>query len=73
MQVWVDQHNLARRLYLSFPECVAQQHLRLAMTMDLFDFGTKATVTLPTDAQSYDITSLVDRQLANQKLGCSAS
>ena len=41
--------------------------------MDLFDFGTKATVTLPTDAQSYDITPLVDRQLANQKLGCAAS
>ena len=73
MQVWVDHHNFARRLYLSFPECVAQQHLRLALTMDLFDFGTKATVTLPTDAQSYDITSLVDQQLANQKLGCAAS
>jgi hypothetical protein len=73
MQVWIDHHNFARRLYLSFPECVAQQHLHLAMTMDLFDFGTKASVTLPTDAQSYDITSLVDQQLANQKLGCSAS
>jgi hypothetical protein len=72
MQIWIDHHNLARRLYLSFAECVAQQHLRLGMTMDLFDFGTQAKVTLPTDAQSYDITSLVDRQLANQKLGCSA-
>jgi hypothetical protein len=73
MQVWIDHHNFARRLYLSFPECVAQQHLRLGMTMDLFDFGTKATVALPTDAQSYDITSEIDRTLANQKLGCSAS
>jgi hypothetical protein len=73
MQIWVDHHDFARRLSLSFPECVAQQHLRLAMTMDLFDFGTTATVTLPTDAQSYDITSLVDQQLAKQKLGCTAS
>jgi hypothetical protein len=73
MQVWIDHHNLARRLSLSFPECVAQQHLRIAMTMDLFDFGTKATVTLPSPAQSYDITPLVDRQLANQKLSCSPS
>jgi hypothetical protein len=73
MQVWVDAHHFARRLYLSFPECVAQQHLRLGLTMDLFDFGTKASVTLPTAAQSYDITSLVDHQLANQKLGCAAS
>jgi hypothetical protein len=73
MQIWVDHHNLARRLYLSFPECVAQQHLHLGMTIDLFDFGTKATVTLPTEAQSYDITSLVDRELATEKLGCAAS
>jgi hypothetical protein len=73
MQVWIDHHDYARRLYLSFPECVAQQHLHLGLTMDLFDFDTKATVPLPTDAQSYDITSLVDRELANQKLGCTAS
>jgi hypothetical protein len=73
MQVWVDHNDFARRLYLSFPECVAQQHLRLGMSMDLFDFGTKATVTLPTDAQSYDITSLIGQQLSKQKLGCSAS
>jgi hypothetical protein len=73
MQIWVDHHDLARRLYLSFPECVAQHHLHLGMTIDLFDFGTKATVTLPTEAQSYDITSLVDRELATQKLGCAAS
>jgi hypothetical protein len=73
MQIWVDHHDFARRLYLSFPECVAQQHLRFGMTMDLFDFGTTATVSLPSDAQSYDITSLVDQQLAKQKLGCAAS
>jgi hypothetical protein len=73
MQVWIDHHNLARRLYLSFPECVAQQHLRLGMTMDLFDFGTNTAVTLPTEAQSYDITSMIDRELAKQKLGCTAS
>jgi hypothetical protein len=73
MQIWVDHHDFARRLSLSFPECVAQQHLHLAMTMDLFDFGTTATVSLPSDAQSYDITSLIDQQLAKQKLGCTAS
>jgi hypothetical protein len=73
MQIWVDHHDYARRLYLSLPECVAHQHLRLGLTMDLFDFGTKSTVSLPSDAQSYDITSLVDQRLATQKLGCSAS
>jgi hypothetical protein len=73
MQVWVDDHHFARRLYLSFPECVAQQHLRFGMTIDLFDFGNHAALTLPTESQSYDITSLVDGELANQKLsGCAS-
>jgi hypothetical protein len=73
VQVWVDDHSLARRMSLSFPECVADQHLHLSMTVDMYDFGTKANVTLPSDDQSYDITSLVDQQLAHQKLGCTAT
>jgi hypothetical protein len=73
MQVWVDHDHFARQLYLSFPECVAQQHLRFGMTIDLFDFGTHTPVTLPTESESYDITSLIDRELADQKLsGCAA-
>ena len=73
MQVWIDRHDLARRLSVSFPECVAQQHLHVSMTMDLFDFGTKATVMLPTPAESYDISSLVDQQLTTHQLGCAGS
>jgi hypothetical protein len=72
-QVWIDDHHLARRISLSFPECVGNEHLHLSMTVDMFDFGTKANVTLPSASQSYDITSLVDQELANQKLGCTAS
>jgi len=73
MQVWIDSRDLTRQLYLSFPECVGQQHLHLGLTVDLFDFGTKAAISLPTAAQSYNITSLVNQQLSNQKLGCSAT
>jgi hypothetical protein len=73
MQVWVDHDHFARQLFLSFPECVAQQHLRFGMTIDMFDFGTSAPVTLPTGSQSYDITSLIDRELANQQpSGCAS-
>jgi hypothetical protein len=70
VQVWIDDHNFARRMALSFPECVADQHLHVAMTVDMFDFGTKANVTLPSPSQSYDITSLVNQQLAHQKVAC---
>jgi hypothetical protein len=70
MQVWIDDHNLTRRIEASFPECVDQQHLNLSVSVDMYDFGTRASVTLPSASQSYDITPLVDRQLAHQKLGC---
>jgi hypothetical protein len=73
MQVWIDHHNLTRRMAVSLPECVGDQHLHLALTMDMYDFGTQANVSLPSASQSYDITPLVDQQLAHQKLGCSAT
>jgi hypothetical protein len=33
----------------------------------------QAKVSLPAASQSYDITSLVDQQLGNQKVSCAAS
>ena len=73
VQVWIDDHNLTRQMALSFPECVGQEHLHLSMTIDMYDFGTQADVTLPSASQSYDITPLVDQELANQKVGCAAT
>ena len=73
VQVWIDDHNLTRQMALSFPECVGQEHLHLSMTIDMYDFGTQADVTLPSASQSYDITPLVDHELANQKVGCAAT
>jgi hypothetical protein len=72
IQVWIDGHHLARRISLSFPECVGNEHLHLSMVVDMFDFGTNANVALPSASQSYDITPLVDGELANEKLGCTA-
>jgi hypothetical protein len=72
VQVWIDDHHLARRISLSFPECVGNEHLHLSMVVDMFDFGTNANVALPSASRSYDITSLVDRELANQTLGCTS-
>ena len=72
-QVWIDGRNLTRRMAISFPECVSRQHFRLAMVVDFSDFGTQAEITLPSAAQSYDITPLVNQSLAHQQLGCTPS
>ena len=73
VQVWIDGRSLTRRMAMSFPECVSRQHFRIAMVVDLSDFGTQANVTLPSAAESYDITPLVNQSLAHQQLGCTAS
>jgi hypothetical protein len=72
VQVWVDDRDLARRIAMSFAECVDRQHLHLSMSIDMYDFGTKADVALPSASQSYDITPLINRELAHQTLGCAA-
>jgi hypothetical protein len=73
VRVWIDARNLTRRMAMSFPECVSRQHFRVAMVVDFSDFGTQADVTLPSAAESYDITPLVNQSLAHQQLGCAAS
>jgi hypothetical protein len=73
LQVWIDDHHLARQISMSLAECVARQHLKLSVTVDMYDFGTHANVTLPSDSESYDITPLVNQALAHQKLGCTAT
>lgn len=73
LQVWIDDHHLARQISMSLAECVASQHLHLSVTVDMYDFGTHANVTLPSASDSYDITPLVNQALAHQKLGCTAT
>lgn len=73
LQVWIDDHHLARQISMSLAECVARQHLRLSVTVDMYDFGTHVNVTLPSASESYDITPLVNQALAHQKLGCTAT
>jgi len=66
MQAWIDDHNLARRLALKLPECIAGQHVDIDLSMDLYDYGAQTKVTLPPAADSYDISGLVSKGLAAQ-------
>ncbi len=72
MDAWVDHNNLVRRLGISFDECVAQQHVKFGMNMDIFDYGPQSQPQLPRPADSYDITPLLSSTLSRIKFGCNA-
>jgi hypothetical protein len=73
MDVWIDGHRLVRRIGLSFTECVANQHLHLAMSVDLFGYGPQSAIVLPSAGQAYDVTPLMSRAMGKVKLGCTAT
>ena len=70
MDAWVDAGSLVRRIGTHFTECVAGQHLRFAMTMDLFGYGPQPQPQLPAASDAYDITPLLAGALGKLPLGC---
>jgi hypothetical protein len=70
VDVWIDRNNLVRRLDLAFSECVANQHLRLQMSMEIFAYGQQASS--PPPARFYDATPTLSSVLSKAKLGCSS-
>lgn len=62
--VWIGQDGLVHRMELAFS---TQQHgkpLRMAMTMDLYDYGAPVTIAAPPSSDVFDAT-----QFAQQGLG----
>lgn len=73
IDVWIGHGNLVRRISLDFAECLADQRLRVGMTMDLYDYGPQKPTSIPSADQAYDITPLLSSTLGNIKFGCTAS
>ena len=74
--VWVDSRHQVRRMQMSIPECVAGEHLSMAMTLDLSDYGSVPSVSVPSSADAYDITPLLKSSMPQLKSvagGCSAA
>lgn len=70
MDAWLDKKNLVRRIGLNFAECAAGQHIRMAMTMDLYDYGPQKATSVPASSDAYDITPLLLKGVSQIKLGC---
>ena len=69
MDAWVDSRHMLRRTSFSFSECVQSQRLKLAMTMDLSDYGQQTVPAAPPASDAYDLTPLLVKTLKNYKPG----
>jgi len=69
MDAWIDSHHMLRRTSFSFAECVQSQRLKLAMTMNLSDYGQQTVPATPSPSDAYDLTPLLVKELKNYKPG----
>jgi len=56
VDVWVDSHNLVRRLELNLNAGAGGQSMHMQMTIELFDFGSTPPVTAPPASQTFEAT-----------------
>lgn len=73
MDVWVDAHQMVRRVAFSVTECIENQHLHMSMTMNLSDYGRQAIPQMPAASQTYDLTPVLTAALAKVKLACTGT
>ena len=58
VDVWIDTHNLVRRLQISLhTPSVQGRSLQMQMTIELFGFGSTPTVSAPPASETFDATS----------------
>lgn len=56
VRVWLDSHELIRRLTMTIPVTVAQSKLQISIQEELFDFGATPAVSAPAASQVYEAT-----------------
>ncbi len=61
--VWVGKDGLVRRVQFAYG--VPREAMRMAMTMDLFDYGAHVSVTAPPSSAVFDATQLVQLGLSS--------
>ena len=57
VEVWVDSHNLVRRMQLDLDTAAGGQSLQMQMDVELFGFGATPTVSVPSPSETFDATS----------------
>ena len=57
VDVWVDSHNLVRRLQITLHAPAGGQNLQMQMSIELFGFGATPIVSAPPASETFDATS----------------
>jgi hypothetical protein len=72
LEVWVDLHDLVRRVQLGLSICSAAGTAEVTMSMDFYDYGRQPAVTAPPASQVTDLTSRLASQASSNvaQLGC---
>jgi len=73
MDVWIDAHQMVRRVAFSLTECVENQHLHMSMAMNLSDYGQQTIPQMPAASQTYDLTPVLTAALKKVKLACTGT
>jgi hypothetical protein len=73
IDVWIDEQQRVRRIYLQMQMCIMQKHLNESLTMDLYDYGRQpASIQPPPASEVTDITSELKSQTSQvlSQLSC---
>ncbi|HXB15244.1 MAG TPA: hypothetical protein VNV44_05825 [Solirubrobacteraceae bacterium] len=55
VQVWVDSHQLVRRIEIDLPLSVGGQRLQAGVVVEFFDFGATPSVHAPAASETYEV------------------
>ncbi len=56
VEVWIDAHNLVRRMSLSLSQAAVGQHVKVTFQLELFNFGATPSVNAPASSEVFDAT-----------------
>ncbi len=57
VDVWIDSHDLVRRIEVTLSTPAAAGHLQVEINIELFDFGATPTVTIPAPSETFEASS----------------
>jgi hypothetical protein len=57
VDVWIDSHDLVRRIEVTLSTPAAAGHLQVEINIELFDFGATPTVTTPAPSETFEASS----------------
>jgi hypothetical protein len=63
--VWIGKDGLVHRIKLSFGLEQHGRQVRMAMAMDLYDYGAHITIVAPPSSDVFDATQLAQQGLGN--------